>query len=160
MEERIGDGAIIRTLRDASAVEATTLSMHSAMFSLDVVKLWEKEKMVYLQERIEIHHSYTKMKMKNSRLKELEKKTMTFPPMITQGESSKSVKQMQALKQKVIDFQQKMQVRDRQIMTMESMMKGNVLTVIKGTLSHLLKIILNKIEDVYKYFCILSEGVV
>lgn len=52
IEERIGDGAIIRTLQDTSVMEAVTLSMHSAMSALDVVKLQEKLKMILLQERI------------------------------------------------------------------------------------------------------------
>lgn len=38
------------------------------------------------------------------------------------------------------------------------MAKDKVMIVIKGTLSHLLKSILNRIEDVYNSFCILLEG--
>lgn len=38
------------------------------------------------------------------------------------------------------------------------MEKDKVIIVVKGTLSHLLRSILNRIEDVYNYFCILSEG--
>lgn len=38
------------------------------------------------------------------------------------------------------------------------MAKDRVVTLTRGTLSHLLRSLLNKIEDVYNYFCILSEG--
>lgn len=61
VEEITRDEAIIRNLRDTSTIEATTLSMHSTMFALDVVKLKEKEKLVLLQERVELHQSYTNM---------------------------------------------------------------------------------------------------
>lgn len=67
---------------------------------------------------------------------------------------------MQALEQKVIELQQQIQARDQQMVAMELMVKDNVLMMIKGTLSHLLGEILNIIEDVYKSFCILSDGVV
>lgn len=162
VEERIGDGEIIITLKDTLVVEAITLAMHFAMFAFDVVKLKEKGKIILLQERIEIYENYTNVLMENTQLrKQVQKQGIPPPPMvIQQTKSSQEMEEINSLRKENIDLKQQLQGKDQQILSIESMAKDKVITMIRGTLSFLFKSILNKIKEVYHSFSILFEGAI